>query len=113
MSTKRVASDRRTAPLRIFISWAPAEDINPRAGAEHVQQIKFFKSVESEIEALERTVNTWLKSSGAKVINIFGNIAPQSPRNEPASSQLLGATRPTGRGLDPSDIFIAVLYEAG
>lgn len=78
-----------------------------------MQQIKIFKSVESEIEALERSMNTWLKASGAKVINIFGNIAPQSPRIDPASSQLLGATRPTGRASDPSDVFIAVLYETG
>ncbi|MHC5022920.1 MAG: hypothetical protein ACYTGG_03265 [Planctomycetota bacterium] len=71
-----------------------------------MQQIKFFKSIESDIAALEREINAWLSESGANVINIFGNIAPQTV----ADAQKAMAT---GRGFSPSDVFIVVVYEKG
>ena len=40
-----------------------------------MQQVKIFKSIESELVALEEEINEWLSTSGAKVINITGNIA--------------------------------------
>ena len=43
-----------------------------------MHQIKIFKGLESEIPVLEGQVNKWLAESSARVINIFGNIAPQS-----------------------------------
>jgi hypothetical protein len=66
-----------------------------------MQQIKLFKSVETELSGLESDINGWLKSSGGKIVNIFGNIAPQ--------------TRGEGGGGDrrftPSDVFVAIVYE--
>ncbi len=68
-----------------------------------MQQIKIFKSIESDVSDLERDINAWLKESGARVVNVFGNIAPQT----------IGDPEKTkgGRGFSPSDILIAVLYE--
>ena len=70
-----------------------------------MQQIRIFKSIESEVGELEREVNGWLQESGVKVINVFGNIAPQTVNNEGAGS--------TGRAFSPSDLLLVVVYEAG
>ena len=43
-----------------------------------MQQVKIFKSVENELNTLEAEMNTWIASSGARIISISGNIAPQS-----------------------------------
>ena len=68
-----------------------------------MQQIKFFSGEEDSTAAMERDINTWLRESGVRVLNVFGNIAPQSGASE---------SRPvSGRRFAPSDIFIAVLYE--
>jgi hypothetical protein len=65
-----------------------------------MQQVKLFKSIESELEDLQKAINEWIKESGAKIISITGNIAPQ-----------------TGHGGGPmntfasSDVLVVVLYE--
>ena len=41
-----------------------------------MQQIRIFKSIESEVGEMEREINGWLQESGVKVVNVFGNIAP-------------------------------------
>ncbi len=69
-----------------------------------MQQIRIFKTIESEVGELEREVNGWLQESKVKVINVFGNIAPQT-----INSEALGAT---GRAFSPSDIFLVVVYES-
>lgn len=76
-----------------------------------MQQIKLFKGIESEIDVLERDINRWLSESGAKVINVFGNIAPQTlrPGNGGAGGSLGGPQG--GRAFGASDIFLAVVYE--
>ena len=61
--------------------------------------VKIFKSIESELWTLEEEINSWVKESGAKIIDVTGNIAAQSH----ASS---------GQGFSASDILIVVLYEA-
>jgi hypothetical protein len=43
-----------------------------------MQQVKLFKSVESELEELEKDMNDWMKQNNVKVISIQGNIAPQT-----------------------------------
>lgn len=62
-------------------------------------RIKLFKSVESELEALETEVNDWIESSGVKVIDIKANIAPQSDGVGGMGS------------FSHSDILVAVIYE--
>jgi hypothetical protein len=70
-----------------------------------MQQIKIFKGVETEVQTLEAEVNAWIQQSGARIISITGNIAPQSERIGGAEG-----------GADeirffPSDVLLVVLYE--
>ena len=69
-----------------------------------MQQIKIFKGVESETGALEAEVNRWLAESKVRVVNLFGNIAPQSR----STSQSAGLS--TGI-FAPSDVLLVILYE--
>jgi len=67
-----------------------------------MQQVKLFRSIESEVRDLEQEVNNWLNDSGARVISITGNIAPQSGnRSDPKRIAYV-----------PSDILLVVLYES-
>ena len=68
-----------------------------------MQQVKIFKSIESELDQLETDINRWiarLHKKGGRVVNIEGNIAPQ-----------------TGSGGGPmssfsaSDILVIILFE--
>ena len=51
-------------------------------------------------------MNGWIRQSGARVISVTGNIAPQSdmPGGGPAGS--MGQTR-----YPPSDVVLIILYE--
>ena len=69
-----------------------------------MQQVKIFKSIEPEMEALESQINTWIRDSKIHVISITGNIAPQSVAAEPK-------TVTPARGFAPSDVLVIVLYE--
>ena len=71
-----------------------------------MQQVKLFKGVENEVGSLEKEINDWLSRSGAKVVSLTGNIAPQSVK----------ADGPGGLGkssFSPSDVLVIVLYETG
>ncbi len=67
-----------------------------------MQQIKIFKTVENELVPMEKEINHWIKESGARVISITGNIAPQA--SEPSSGGGLSS-------FSASDVLIIVLYE--
>ncbi len=69
-----------------------------------MQQIRIFKSIESEVGELEREINGWLQESKVMVVNVFGNIAPQTVNTETTGS--------SGRAFSPSDIFMVVVYES-
>ena len=43
-----------------------------------MQQVKLFKSIESELSTLEEDINAWIQEAGAKNLQISGNIAPQN-----------------------------------
>lgn len=66
-----------------------------------MQQIKIFKGIESELNELESRVNAWIKQSGARIANVFGNIAPQSA----------GHAGTLGHSVTASDVLLVVLYE--
>jgi len=70
-----------------------------------MQQIKIFKGLESEVGALETEVNSWIKSSGARVLSITGNISAQGER--------LGGDQgsPDRMSFFPSDVLLVILYE--
>ena len=71
-----------------------------------MHQVKLFKGVESELGHLESEINAWLGESGARVVNMFGNIAPQTMKPE-------GSAGASARMHPPSDLFVAVLYLSG
>ena len=70
-----------------------------------MHQIRLFLDIESNAESMERKVNDWLKESGAKVVNIFGNIAAQTVTPEAKSSTM------NTRKFSSSDLFVVVVYE--
>ena len=68
-------------------------------------QIKIFKALEFDTDAMERQVNNWLATTKVKVLQITGNIAPQS--DSPLKGQVVG----NQGGTAPSDMVLFVLYE--
>ena len=70
-----------------------------------MHQIRLFKNVETGIRELEKEINDWLKQSKARVVQVTGNIAPQSGRGDAPAS--MGQARQFGA----SDVLIAVVYE--
>lgn len=40
-----------------------------------MQQIKIFKSVDTELAELEKTINRWIRKTGVKVNSINGNLS--------------------------------------
>jgi len=71
-----------------------------------VHQIKLFVDVESNLEAMEQKINQWLAGSGAKVVSVFGNIAPQTVTPDTKGSSL-GVRR-----FSSSDVLIAIVYQS-
>ncbi len=59
--------------------------------------VKIFKSIESELWTLEKEINDWVQESGAQVVHITGNIAPQSGK--------------ASQGFSASDVLVIVTYE--
>lgn len=70
-----------------------------------MQQIKIFKGIEHELKSLEDEVNAWLVEAEVEVLQIVGNIAPQSPSSKRDASGLTLGEFP------PSDVFLIVLYK--
>ena len=72
-----------------------------------MHQIKIFKGLETDIDLLEKQVNSWLFESQARVIHMFGNMSPQTA---PVDTE---ATAITKGSFPPSDVFLVVVYEKG
>lgn len=70
-----------------------------------MQLVKLFTGLEGQTEALEQEINGWVQNTGAKIIQVTGNIAPQSTGQGTSSDGLGVGGRP------PSDLFLVVLYE--
>jgi hypothetical protein len=70
-----------------------------------VQQIKIFKGIEHSLAALEAEINAWLAESQPEVVQIVGNIAPQTASAKPHASGLTQGEFP------PSDVIVIVLYK--
>ena len=69
-----------------------------------MQQIKIFKNVENNLSELEKEINGWIAQSGARIVSLTGNIAPQSDPTV-AGGGLSNSTFP------PSDVVVIILYE--
>jgi hypothetical protein len=65
-----------------------------------MQQVKIFKSVDTEIPDMERQINRWMRKSGAQVLSITGNLTSQT-----------AASSGTMNSFAASDVLLIVLYE--
>lgn len=70
-----------------------------------VHQIKIFKGLEDDTSTIEHDVNQWLSESKVKVIQIIGNVAPQTLAADVVRNTLSKTNHP------PSDVMLVVLYE--
>jgi len=70
-----------------------------------MQQIKIFKGMESDLDSLATEVNAWIQEAGVRVLQLTGNIAPQTQDSE-HKAQTIGRV-----GHAASDVLIIVLYE--
>jgi len=64
-----------------------------------MQQVKIFKSVDTELGDMESQMNRWIAESKAKVLSIHGNISPQAGKHGLQGS------------FSAADVFVIVLYE--
>jgi hypothetical protein len=69
-----------------------------------MHQVRIFKGIESNLNGLEQEVNHWLSANDVRVIQMFGNLAPQSGERTEANSL---AAYP----YLASDVLLVVLYE--
>ncbi|MBX3401846.1 MAG: hypothetical protein KF699_00380 [Phycisphaeraceae bacterium] len=76
-----------------------------------IHQVKIFTGTEGAVGELEHRVNEWLTESKARVVNIFGNIAPQSVLPGTPITPLAGADHGHSRRFGPSDIMLVVVYQ--
>ncbi|MDA1274624.1 MAG: hypothetical protein O2960_11320 [Verrucomicrobia bacterium] len=70
-----------------------------------MHQIKIFKALETETPRIEDQVNSWLAESKVRVINMFGNISPQTTSPDSNAMAISRGAFP------PSDVMLVVLYE--
>jgi hypothetical protein len=70
-----------------------------------MQQVKIFKGIENGLGVLEDEINQWLVESQADVLQIVGNIAPQTTSTKPSATGLTQSEFP------PSDVIVIVLYK--
>jgi hypothetical protein len=76
-----------------------------------MHQIRIFTGIEGDTQRLAKDVNDWLKQSKVKVVNVFGNIAPQSAMERADPGRLAGADTGSARRFAPSDVMLVVVYE--
>ena len=70
-----------------------------------MHQIKIFKGLESDITFMEKQVNSWLFETQVRVVQMFGNISPQTA---PVDTELTTISKGS---FPPSDVFLVVVYE--
>lgn len=74
-----------------------------------MQQVRIFIGKEDETQRLTREVNDFLASTGAKVVNVFGNLSPQTMTPGAETQRAMGEG--TVRRYAPSDIMLVVVFE--
>lgn len=87
------------------VAWLALAKVRAALRNRTMQQIKIFKGIESHLDGLEKEINQWLVENHVKVLNIFGNMAPQSPNMEDRGGGL------TRSAYAPSDVLMVVVYE--
>lgn len=76
-----------------------------------MQQIKLFIGREDHTAELESDVNSWIASSGVKVLAITSNLAPQTIKPDKIGAPASSAGSMSGRRFEQSDILVMVTYE--
>jgi hypothetical protein len=76
-----------------------------------MHQVRIFSGIEGETEKMAKDINDWLKTSQVKVVNVFGNIAPQSMLEKSDRGKIAGSDSGSGRRFAPSDVMLVVVYE--
>ena len=66
-----------------------------------MQQVKIFKSFDSELADMESQINRWIRKSGARVLSVTGNFSSQT-----------GASQGALESFAAGDVLVIVLYEA-
>jgi hypothetical protein len=69
-------------------------------------QVKLFKGLESNLEGLEKQINAWLSDPGIRVLQAFGNMAPQTLPSDTRITSTLGQPQHVS-----SDVFLVFVYE--
>ncbi len=64
-----------------------------------MQQVKLFKSVDSELGDLEGQINRWIVDEKVRIVSIQGNISPQASKHSVQGS------------FSQADVFVIVMYE--
>ena len=64
-----------------------------------MQQVKIFKSVDTELGDMETQINQWIAETKAKILSIEGNISPQAGKHGIQGS------------FSAADVLVIVLYE--
>jgi hypothetical protein len=84
-----------------MVEWAlPASRINQFEDSKHDLEHHGHCTT-----TIEHDVNQWMKDSKVKVLQIFGNVAPQTLAPETVKNTLSRTNHP------PSDVMLVVLYE--
>lgn len=74
---------------------------SPPSKERVMQQVKIFKSIDSELADMESEINQWIRKSGARVLSITGNMSSHP-----------GASQGPLESFAASDVLVIVLYEA-
>ena len=65
-----------------------------------MQQVKIFKTVDTELPDMEKQINRWMRKSGARILSIDSNMTAQGgTKDGPLNSFAAG------------DVLLIVLYE--
>jgi hypothetical protein len=75
-----------------------------------MHQVRIFIGKEDDTLRLAKDINEWLAYDDVKVVNIFGNMSPQTIQDRSESGRILGAEG-GGRRYAPSDIMLVVVFE--
>ena len=75
MNRRHGSPERSTTNERCRIDAWPTDFPHPFPQALFVQQIKIFKSVDTELPEMEKQINRWIRKTGVRVLSITGNLA--------------------------------------
>ena len=53
-----------------------ARSLQTRKAGDDMRLVKMFKTIESELWSMENEINKWVEDTGATIVQVTGNIAP-------------------------------------